>query len=130
MDASELLATKEWAGLVSVGLVIRQRTENGKTTTERVYFITSLALDAELFALVVRGHWGVENGLHRSLDVFFKEDSSRFRQREAVENLSAIRRIVLNACSMDKATKLSKPKKILKAFLDPSYRLELLKLCF
>lgn len=129
VDASELPATEEWVGLTSVGLVIRDRTEKGKTSTERVYFITSLDLDAKLFASVVRGHWGVENGLHRSLDVFFKEDSCRFRQRQAAENLASIRRIVLNACSMEKTSKLSKPKKILKAFLDASYRLQLLKLC-
>ena len=45
-----------------------------KTSTERRYFISSLdGSSTELFASAVRGHWGIENGLHWVLDLAFRE---------------------------------------------------------
>ncbi|MCY3658049.1 MAG: hypothetical protein OXG36_03400 [Caldilineaceae bacterium] len=33
------------------------------------YYISSRPVDAAALLTLVRGHWGVENGLHRTLDV-------------------------------------------------------------
>ena len=44
----------------------------------------------------VRGHWGVENGLHWRLDVVFGEDQRRIRSGHAAENFSRLSRIALN----------------------------------
>ena len=41
------------------------------------------------------GHWGVENKLHWCLDVIFKEDHSKYRDRVGAQNFSAIRKISL-----------------------------------
>jgi len=46
----------------------------GKGPIERPYYFSSLPLDAPTFARAVRGHWGVENPLHWTLDVTFRED--------------------------------------------------------
>jgi predicted transposase YbfD/YdcC len=46
------------------------------TREESRYFITSLT-DVNEFARAVRGHWGIENGLHLHLDVTFGEDKAR-----------------------------------------------------
>ncbi len=44
----------------------------------------------------IRGHWGIENRLHWSLDVNFREDDRRIRQGHAAENFSRLSRIALN----------------------------------
>ncbi len=59
--------------LQSLGIVIRERTERGKTTTEIHYYISSCEIDAQLLEVATRGHWGVEC-LHWMLDVVFRED--------------------------------------------------------
>jgi len=56
-----------------------------KTTTQRRHYITSLdhrdrGKDAACFARLIRGHWGIENKLHGSLDVTIAEDRCRVRQ--------------------------------------------------
>jgi predicted transposase YbfD/YdcC len=82
-----------WPGLASVGLVESTRIVGGKTSTEQRYFATSLVVDAEMLAGAVRGHWGVENGLHWTLDVAFREDESRTRVDHAAANLAVARRV-------------------------------------
>ena len=91
-----------WEGLRSVGVVEAVREINGRTSTERRYYISSLPLGAERFARAVRGHWGIENQLHWRLDVLFGEDQSRARSGYAAENLAALRRWALNLLKADK----------------------------
>lgn len=49
----------------------------GKRTVERRYFLLSLPLDVATFARAARGDWGIENKMHRVLDVQMREDQSR-----------------------------------------------------
>jgi predicted transposase YbfD/YdcC len=87
---------KKWEGLKSVGVVESTREVNGEQTMERRYYLSSLALDGELFARAVRSHWGVENKVHWVMDVCFNEDQSRARAGYAAENLATLRRLALN----------------------------------
>jgi len=48
------------------------------------------------FLCVTRSHWGIENGLHWTLDVLFAEDASRARKDNAPENLAILRKLALN----------------------------------
>jgi predicted transposase YbfD/YdcC len=89
-------AHPEWENLKSIGLVVSERTVNGKTSTEKRYYISSLPQDAKLLAKAVRFHWGIENKLHWVLDVVFREDDCRIRKDYAPRNFSIIRQIVLN----------------------------------
>ena len=43
-------------------------------------------LDARTMLDYVRGHWSLENRLHWSLDVSFREDTLRNRAGHSVEN--------------------------------------------
>jgi len=63
---------------------------------ERRHYISSRLADAEHMGKAVRGHWGVENGLHWSLDIAFGEDQARMREGNSAENFSILRRISLN----------------------------------
>lgn len=58
------------------------------------------------FAKAVRAHWGIENGVHWMLDVNFREDAATVRKDHAVENLSRLKRIVLNLLKLETATGL------------------------
>ena len=75
---------------------------------------------------VVRGHWGVENKLHWSLDVVFGEDQARMRVGNAAENFSVLRRIALNLFRQDKTSKVGIKTRRLLAASDDAYRLKLL----
>lgn len=128
LDATELPCTAEWQGLQSVGKVVRIRTDKGKTTTETEYYISSCEIDAQLLEKVVRGHWAIENSLHWVLDVTFREDKLRYRDRIGAQNLATVRKIVLGALSRDKTLKCGKRNKRLMAATDPEYRKKILKL--
>jgi predicted transposase YbfD/YdcC len=55
----------------------------------------------ERLASLVRGHWGIENQLHWSLDMTFGEDHSRIRQGHAAENAGLLRRLALSILKQD-----------------------------
>ena len=67
----------------------------GKVTRECRYFISSLGLGVKRFAAAVRGHWAIENTLHWCLDVTFREDESRLRDRHAADNVSWLKRFAI-----------------------------------
>ena len=71
------------------------RDRKGVVYIDTCYFITSLT-DMELFAKVVRKHWGIENSLHWYLDMTFHEDYSRMRKDHSTENMTVVRHMALN----------------------------------
>lgn len=116
----------KWEGLRSVGMVEAVREVDGKTTTERRYYLSSLSLDVGTFARAVRGHWGVENKLHWVMDVCFREDQSRARTGYAAENLATLRRLALNLLKRERTKKRGIRGKQLNASWDHAYLLKLL----
>ncbi len=85
-----------WKGLKSIGLVTSCCVRDGKETIEFRYYISSLATEVKQFARAVRGHWGIENGCHWSLDMTFREDESRLRERHLRENFAWLNRFALS----------------------------------
>ncbi|MGE5813671.1 MAG: ISAs1 family transposase [Acidobacteriota bacterium] len=85
-----------WKGLKSIGVVTSRCLRDGKETIEVRYYISSLALDVKRFARAVRGHWGIENSCHWSLDMTFREDESRLRERNLRENFAWLNRFALS----------------------------------
>ena len=67
-----------------------------KKSSDIRYFLTSSDLDGPALAAAVRDHWAIENSLHWVLDVGFREDDCRVRDRNAAANLSVIRKIAIN----------------------------------
>ena len=115
-----------WEGLCSFGMVESIRRIKEKNTIERRYYLSSLPLGAEQFGKAVRGHWGVENKLHWSLDVTFGEDRSRARTENAAQNLATLRRVALNLIKKTPASKYSARQRCILAALDQQYLLQLL----
>lgn len=86
---------KEWKGLKTIGQVVSITERDGKETSEVRYYLSSLPPGVKRFAEAVRGHWAIENSLHWVLDVTFREDESRSRDRRLAENLAALRRLAI-----------------------------------
>ena len=114
-----------WAGLRSVVMIQRERRLATTSQSETVYYLSSLAADAQRLLAATRAHWSVENTFHWTLDVVLAEDASRVRLDDAPENLAVIRHIALNLLKRHPA-KLSLKAKRFRAALDDVFRLELL----
>jgi predicted transposase YbfD/YdcC len=85
-----------WKKFRTIGIAIRVSEEGDKVTREVRYFISSLRLGVKRFAGAVRGHWGIENTLHWCLDVTFREDESRLRDRHAADNVAWLKRFAIS----------------------------------
>ena len=95
----------DWADLKTVGMVYRERELRNSNSHEVVFFISSLPASVQRLAKHLRGHWGVENSLHWSLDVTFGEDKSRIRLGNAPEIAGALRRLALSILKRDTSVK-------------------------
>jgi predicted transposase YbfD/YdcC len=109
-----------WAGVGAVVMVGRERAVKGANTSSAHFYLTSLRAKAELLADYIRGHWGVENGLHWCLDVSFREDENRTRDTNAGANLGVVRRVAASLLKQD-ATRGSIKAKRLNAAWDDKY---------
>jgi len=95
-DVEWLPQLDRWAKLKGIIEVVTDREDKGKISKERRYYITSLDADGERCGRVVKSHWGIENNLHRQLDINFVEDASVVNTGYAAENLATFRRLALN----------------------------------
>jgi predicted transposase YbfD/YdcC len=92
----KLPAFMAWKGLKSIGMATSCCLRDGKETIEVRYYISSLQVDVKQFSRAVRGHWGIENTCHWSLDMTFREDESRIREKHLRENFAWLNRFVLS----------------------------------
>jgi len=115
-----------WAGLQSIGVVLRTREDGDHISEEFAYYIGSIPAKVKQFARVVRGHWGIETTLHWSLDVTFAEDHSRVRKDRGPENLAMLRRLVVSVLQQDTSCKASLRGKRLIAGWDEEALLKIL----
>jgi predicted transposase YbfD/YdcC len=60
------------------------------------YYITSSVRSAAKLGQTTRGHWGIENTLHWTLDVTFQEDFSRVRKGHGAQNMALVRKFAFN----------------------------------
>jgi len=116
----------DWAGLRSIAAVTARRIDKktGAESFETRYYISSLEPDPKAIHVAVRGHWGIENNFHWTLDVTFDEDRCRTRKDASPLNFAVIRHTGYNLLSADN-TKGSLRRKRLRACIDPAFRTKL-----
>ena len=115
-----------------IGQVDSFRVVGGKPSElEQRFYLSSRDLTAEEMALAVRAHWGIENQLHWMLDVNFGEDACQVRKDNAPQNLSLLKKIVLNLIRADTTdnVKISLRQKRKRAAWDDDIRMRMLGLC-
>ena len=97
-----LFNKSEWAGLKSIGCVVKTIEKlNGTKEVEKRYYISSIT-EINYFEKGVRTHWNVENKLHWHLDFTFKEDKNTTMQKNGAKNLQILRKIVLSILNIVK----------------------------
>lgn len=116
-------AATPWVGLKTVAMVRRTRQVGDKISTEDSYYLSSLSLStgAQALAKAVRSHWAVENELHWSLDVGFREDDCQVRKDNAPANLACVRRMALTQLKLETGKKLGIQGKRRRAGWDSAY---------
>lgn len=120
-------ATDDWEELNSIVLVESTRIINDKTSTHKRIYISSLTDNLpESYAGIIRGHWGIENGLHWHLDLTFGEDDSRVRKDNGPMNLNIFRKFGLFLLTHE-PSKISLKRKRKKASRDDAFMIEILK---
>jgi len=115
-----------WESLKSIVIIEATRKERDKTTSQSRYFISSLHTGAAQMMKHIRQHWEIENKLHWSLDVTFREDQSRVRVGHAPENLALIRKMAFNLLRQNKSKKCGAKTKRMLCAMDTNFLLEVL----
>ena len=96
-DQIDWLESKDaWSGLQSVCMIESERILGEKRTTERRYYISTMPAVASSLLTIIRSHWAIENTLHWTLDMTFREDQSRVRNGHAAENMAIVRHLAIN----------------------------------
>ena len=86
----------DWPMVKALGYATRiTQHADGTETSDVRYYIASRFLSGKRFAEAVRSHWGIES-MHWTLDVTFREDDSRTRERTLANNLSWLRRFAIS----------------------------------
>jgi len=93
---ADLIGKGKWKGMRTIGVVIRTSERGDKYSSDVRYYISSLRVGVKQFAACVRGHWGIENTLHWCLDVTFREDESRVRNRILADNVAWLKRFAIS----------------------------------
>lgn len=118
---------REWKKLKSIVMIESERDLGSHKTQDRRYYISSCEPSAAMLLDTARKHWGVENSLHWTLDVTFREDESRIRKGSSPENYAIFRHIALNIIRRNTSVEASVKRKRHMAALDDNFRTTLIQ---
>ena len=98
--SSALNGSSDWPDLAQVFQIERERLnrKTGAMSREIVHGLTSLhptKADPRRLLLLVRGYWGIENGLHYRRDVTFREDATRLTVGQAGRVMAILNNLVI-----------------------------------
>lgn len=123
----DFAAKEEWPQVKAIGYSVRlTRHADGRETDEVRYYVLSRYLSGKRFSEAVRGHWAIES-MHWVLDVNFREDDSRTRERTLGNNLSWLRRFAVTLLKRH-PVKDSIRGKMVRCMLNPDFLAEVLTL--
>jgi len=117
----------DWKKLTSIVMIKSTREGSNVKTSDRRFYISSCQSSAELLLNASRKHWGIENSLHWTLDMTFREDESRIRKGASPENYAVFRHIALNILRKDTSIDASIKRKRHMAALNDKFRTTLIK---
>lgn len=116
----------KWKKLTSVIMVETLREGRDFKTSDIRFYISSCEPSAQSLLNACRKHWGVENSLHWTLDVTFREDESRIRKEASPENYAIFRHIALNIIRRNTSIDASVKRKRHMAALNDDVRTKLI----
>ncbi len=93
------LLYRDWGEIGQVFRLQRERTIQGKKSSEVIYGLTTLSMQQcspERLLAFIRAHWKVENHLHWRRDAILGEDRCRVRSIPVMEMLAVLNTVVLS----------------------------------
>lgn len=98
--SQQLNAYLDWPQVAQVFCLIREvwHDQGQRKTREVVYGLTSLSpqtTSPQRLLQLLRGYWGIENGLHRRRDVTLREDATRATVGQAGHNLAILNNLTI-----------------------------------
>jgi predicted transposase YbfD/YdcC len=121
-DIGFLSGKKDWKDLTAITECRGTRSIGEETAVTCRYCISNKDALAEAFGKDIRGHWGIENGLHWMPDVNFGEDGCWARKDNSPKNLNILRKIALSRLrAVDGGRRVSVKRKMLRAGLVPEF---------
>jgi predicted transposase YbfD/YdcC len=111
----------QWPSLEQVFKIEREIEEisTGKKRSEVSYGVTSLTREEATAARlmeIVRGHWGIENGLHYRKDKTLGEDGCRLRRGEAAQVMAVINNLIIGLVLRQGKRNLAEARRIYSAY--------------
>jgi predicted transposase YbfD/YdcC len=127
-DAHWLSTASYWEGLAGFGIILSKREVLGKEPTyNRKFIIFSLKdTNAAEILRIDRSHWAIENNLHWTLDVTFREDDSRATVGYSAENLNILRKEAIQLMKQDDSLNVSLRQKRFCCGMDIHYALKVI----
>ena len=116
----------QWPQMKAAIKVVGHRETAAGSASQPRYYISSLAASAEQLLAAVRSHWSIENSLHWTLDVTFREDQCRVRKDHGPQNLATLRQISHNLLKNENTLKVGIQGKRLNAGWREDYLLKVL----
>lgn len=120
----ELDGIKKFKDVKAIIMTRNTRELLDNTSVQEKYYISNIKLSAKRFGEITRNHWQIENNLHWTLDMYFKEDLSTAKKNNAIHNFSLLRKICFNLIKLDDSVKR---KEINKRMMYYNYDLDNLK---
>jgi len=115
--------TDQWPGAKTVLCIERQQIRKGKCSTNKAYYLTSIATTAAAQLEAIRRHWSIENQLHWPKDVVLKEDDSYGREPNALVVASVLRSITINLLRLQEFGSLTSALRGLANKIDEIFQL-------
>jgi predicted transposase YbfD/YdcC len=123
----DFACAKDWPEVKAIGYALRYtRQDDGEETVEVRYYLSTRCLSGKRFAEAVRGHWSIES-MHWVLDVTFREDAHRTRERNLANNLRWLRRFAVSLLKRH-PVKDSIKGKMLRCAYNPEFLAEVLQI--
>lgn len=114
-DIAWLQERHDWPGLQAI-IMVEYAASGGADRCETRYYIASRAASAAVLAGAIRQHWGIENGLHWTLDVTFRDDDCRIRTKNAPANFVTVKHMAINLLRASKGKESMQLKRHLAAW--------------
>ena len=127
-DINGLSTKANWEGLAGFGIIFSKREVLGEEPTNNChFFIFSLKnVSAADLLRINRSHWAIENNLHWSLDVTFREDESRASLGYSAEVMNIMRKEALHLMKQEDSFKASMRQKRFRCSIDINYALKVI----
>jgi predicted transposase YbfD/YdcC len=122
-DIQWLEGRSDWKDMRTI---IEYRSWRDGVQTDR-YYISNAEMSALEFYRHIREHWSIENRLHWSLDMIFREDAAQVSVGNAPENLNILRKTALSLLRAGEdpgllgKKRMTGPKRRFAASMDPNY---------